>query len=355
MSLYPLKFVPRFVPKMWGGRRLQEVLGKPLPPPGDSPYGESWELFDFPPGATGPDAMQPADDRDGWISATVANGPLAGRTLHQLMLDRPRDLLGSAEAVATPHGPQFPLLIKFLDARQDLSVQVHPPPAYAAKHDNAFVKNEAWYVLHADAGARLLLGCRPGVMPQQFRDSLSDGSTESLLQPVPVRAGETYYMPSGTLHALGAGIVAYEVQTPSDTTYRVFDFNRVDPATGKTRTLHVEQALDCILWDQDALTGTTPRHAGNALLARAPQWLLAQVELKATDTYVFQHPDVPLVATCVAGEGGGISSNGADERFGRGETILLPPSPNTRVLPRADCRLLLATVPPGKPAHLRPR
>lgn len=351
MSLYPLKFVPRFVPKMWGGRKLADLFNKPLPP--DHPVGESWELFDFPPGATGPDAIQPSDDPNDWISATVANGELAGRTLHQLMLQHRHDVLGSAKPVTTPHGPQFPLLIKFLDAREDLSVQVHPPPEYAAKHDNAFVKNEAWFILHAEPGARLLLGCRPGVTPRQFQASLADGGAESLLVPVPVRAGETYYMPSGTLHALGAGIVAYEVQTPSDTTYRVFDFNRVDPATGKGRTLHVEQAMQCIRWDLDALAGKTERHAGNTLLASAPQWLLSQVELKGTDTYVFRHPDVPLVATCVTGEGV-LNSNGVDESFRAGQTILLPPAPESRVLPGADSRLLLATVPPGTPAQLRP-
>lgn len=353
MPLYPLKFRPKLIPKMWGGRKLRDVLHKPLPDAA-KPFGESWEIYDFPPGSTGPDAIGPGDDVGDWISATVVNGPLAGRTLHGLMQERPADLLGSAAAATTPHGPQFPLLIKFLDARDDLSVQVHPPPAYAAAHPNAFVKNEAWHVLHAEPGSRLLLGAKEGVTPAAFRASLAAGTTESLIRSVPVSAGETFYMPSGTLHALGGGILAYEVQTPSDTTYRVFDFNRVDPANGRPRALHVEEAMACIQWDLDAASNRTPRHAGDAVLARAPQWLLMQVELRGTDVYRFEHPDAPIVATCVKGEGLA-ESGGAAEVFAAGETLLLPPAGQTRVLPRLDCRLLLATVPPGDVDHLRPR
>jgi mannose-6-phosphate isomerase len=354
MKLYPLKFKPRLVPKMWGGRKLTDVLHKSLPP-GDRPIGESWEIYDFPPGATGPDAMQPTDDPNGWVSAIVANGPLAGRSLHELMLEHQRELLGSAAAVQTPHGPQFPLLIKFLDARDDLSVQVHPPPDYAATHANAFVKNEAWHILQADGGARLLLGAKPGVTAERFRASLADGTTESLVHAVPVQRYETYYMPSGTLHALGGGIVAYEVQTPSDTTYRVYDFNRVDPSTRKTRTLHVEQAMQCIQWNLDAIKGRREKHEGDTLLARAPQWLLMQVQLSGTDTYFFAHDRAPIVATCIAGEGGAFASNDDTEVLELGETILLPPSSQTRVLPRGKCRLLLASVPPADVGDLRPK
>lgn len=353
MPLYPLRFKPKLIPKMWGGWKLRDALGKAIS--GDSRLiGESWELYDFPPGATGPDAIGPGDDPAGWISAVVANGPLAGQTLHGLLVERSRELLGAAAAVETPHGPQFPLLIKFLDARDDLSVQVHPPPEYAAAHADAFVKNEAWHVLHAEPGSRLLLGTKPGVTPEAFRASLSAGTTESLIQAVPVGVGETYYMPSGTLHALGGGILAYEVQTPSDTTYRVFDFNRVDPSTGRPRALHVEQAMSCIQWQLNSLSNRTPRHTGNAVLARAPQWLLMQLEFRGTDVYRLSHADVPIVMTCVSGRGV-VESGSSAEPFGLGDTLLLPPSGQSRLLPGDDTRLLLATVPPGDVEHLRPR
>src|SRR5438270_5682116 len=137
MDLYPLTFVPRFVEKIWGGRKLQTVLNKPIPP--GKQIGESWELYDFPPGV-----VEKSND---WLSSVIANGPLAGRTLHSLMVEREKDLLGSVAPVG-PHR-QFPLLLKFLDAREDLSVQVHPSPAYASSHPDAHLKSEAWYVLES--------------------------------------------------------------------------------------------------------------------------------------------------------------------------------------------------------------
>jgi mannose-6-phosphate isomerase len=352
MNLYPLKFVPRFVPKMWGGRKLQELFGKSLPT--SAPFGESWEVFDFPPGATGPDALTANDDPAGWVSAAICNGPLAGKSLHELVNTHPRQLLGKCEAVATAHGPQFPLLIKFLDARDDLSVQVHPPPAYVKNHPGAFLKNEAWFVLQNDPGARLLLGAKAGVKRAAFEKALADGTADQIMNAVKVSAGETYYMPSGTLHALGGGIVAYEVQTPSDTTYRVFDFNRVDPTTGRPRKLHVEQALDCIQFDWDAPKNKTPAHAGDVILARAPQWLLAQAALPAGVSKRLQHAEGPIVLTAIAG-GGAVESIGVREIFRAGETLVLPPSESTRIDADSSCQLLLAAVPPIAPDQLLPR
>ena len=201
MNLYPFKFQPRLVPKMWGGRALARVVDKALP--ADVNVGESWELFDFPPGTVGPDATTPADDPAGWVSSKVANGPLKGESLHSVMLFERAALLGAAQPIATPHGPQFPLLVKFLDGRDDLSVQVHPPAAYADAHPGTALKNECWYVLdHAD-GARILIGAKPGTTREQFAAAIADGSVESLLNSVPVHVGDTFYLPSGTVHALG--------------------------------------------------------------------------------------------------------------------------------------------------------
>lgn len=277
MKLYPLVFHPRMVAKMWGGRELARVAAKPLPD--DRPFGESWEVFDFPPGAVGVDGRLPGDDPLGWTSAVVADGPLAGTTLHQLMLDALPDLLGDSQAVATVHGPQFPLLVKFLDARQDLSVQVHPPQCYADTHPNAFVKNECWYILDRAPGARILAGATPGTTRAALEQSVRDGTCEQKLNAIPVDIGQCYYLPSGTVHALGAGIVAAEVQTPSDTTYRVFDFNRVEPATGKLRALHVEQALDCIDLDAGPPEAKSILN-GSAMLVDAPQFRLAGFKTK---------------------------------------------------------------------------
>jgi mannose-6-phosphate isomerase len=234
MSLYPLKFKPRYLEKMWGGRKIQTVLGKSLPP--GKLIGESWELCDFPPGVV--------ENSPAWISSEVADGPLAGRTLHQLVGEFGAQLYGDVPLVG-PLG-QFPILIKFLDAQQDLSVQVHPNRKYTAAHPAAHLKSEAWYIVQADPGSRLLRGLNANITRQSFAQAIAAGTVESAICSVPVSAGDCFYLPSGTLHALGAGILAAEVQTPSDTTFRVFDFNRIDPSTGKPRALHVEQALDCI-------------------------------------------------------------------------------------------------------------
>ena len=230
--LYPLKFKPRLVEKIWGGRKIESVLGKPLPP--GKLIGESWELYDFPPGV--------CDDSGNWTSAIVSNGPLAGRTLHSLLQEFDEDLLGDVAAL----GPQrqFPILIKFLDAREDLSVQVHPDERYAAAHPGAHLKTEAWYVIENDPGSRIYRGVKPGTTRESFRQAIEQGTCEELLSAIPVKPGQCFFLPSGTVHALGAGILVAEVQTPSDTTFRVFDFNRLE--NGKPRTLHIEQALECI-------------------------------------------------------------------------------------------------------------
>ena len=168
-----------------------------------------------------------------------------------------------------PQG-QFPILIKFLDAREDLSVQVHPDDAYAKTHPEAHLKNEAWFIVQADRGSRLLKGLKPGVTRQRFEKSIADGSVESTINSIPVKAGDCFYLPSGTVHALGAGILAAEVQTPSDTTYRVFDFNRNDPSTGEPRTLHVEQAMQCI--DFSAPSRQNQNQKQNQNLLRVRNW-----------------------------------------------------------------------------------
>jgi mannose-6-phosphate isomerase len=243
VKLYPLKFTPRLVEKMWGGRKLERVLGKSLPP--DQLVGESWEIFDFPPGVV--------DGSRDWVSSVVANGPLAGRSLHRILEQFERDVLGDVPTMK-PHG-QFPLLIKFLDAREDLSVQVHPDERYAAVNPHAHLKCEAWYVIERDPGALIFKGLRSGTTRQAFRSAIERGSVERHLGTIAVNPGDCHYLHSGTVHALGAGILVAEVQTPSDTTFRVYDFNRVDPATDRPRTLHVEQAMQCITFADDAVGG----------------------------------------------------------------------------------------------------
>ncbi|MCC5828470.1 MAG: class I mannose-6-phosphate isomerase [Phycisphaeraceae bacterium] len=231
-SLYPLAFHPILKPKVWGGVRLGR-LGKPLPTKLDgSPekIGESWELADL-------YETSISGGGGGEEHSVVANGHLAGRSINQVVRDYGRALLGRLPL--TGDGG-LPILIKFLDAHENLSVQVHPSAEYAAEHSDAHLKSEAWYIVEADPGAAIYKGVKPGVTPEQFRKAALDGTLEPLLIKVPVKAGDCHYLPSGTCHALGGGILVAEVQTPSDTTFRVYDWGRTD------RQLHLEQALACI-------------------------------------------------------------------------------------------------------------
>ena len=312
MHLYPLKFKPRLVEKMWGGRKLGTLLNKPLPP--GVPIGESWELYDFPPGVVSGSAD--------WVSAEIANGPLAGRTLHALMEEDAAAVLGDVAPVQTPHGPQFPLLVKFLDAEQDLSVQVHPDETYAAANPGAHLKNEAWTILHHEPNARLLKGLEKGVTPETLRAALADGTVERHLTAWPAAVGETYYLPSGTVHALGAGMVVAEVQTPSDTTYRVFDFERVDPSSGKKRELHVEQAMACIDFERGPGDEWSPADRVGEIV-RAPQFTVRRQRLAAGE----QHNDgrVPRVLLILSGSGRvQVDPNGESFEYQAGDTWLIP-------------------------------
>jgi mannose-6-phosphate isomerase len=203
---------------IWGGRALVERYGKP----GNAAakIGESWECWD--------------DNR-------VLNGTFAGRTIAQL-----RSELGSTLVGALDPERRFPILTKFIDARHALSVQVHPDDAYAKRVEGEpNGKTECWYVLEAEPDAKIVLGWNRNTSRGEFLERLKEGSLDQLLRRVPVRAGDVFYLPAGTLHAIGAGIVIYETQQASDLTYRVFDYNRVGP-DGKPRPLHVEKAADVL-------------------------------------------------------------------------------------------------------------
>ncbi len=342
MSLYPLKFKPRFLEKMWGGRKLQTVLGKGLPP-GKS-IGESWELYDFPPGVI--------DNSGDWVSSEVAEGALAGRSLHWIVSEFGRDLHGDVPLVG-PHG-QFPILIKFLDARDDLSVQVHPDQRYAEDNPGAHLKSEAWYVVQSDPGARLFKGLTAGVSREQFSEAVGRGSVEQFIKSIPVKADQCYYLPSGTIHALGAGILAAEVQTPSDTTYRVFDFNRVDPGTGKMRQLHVEQAMRCIDFSGAPEPKQPRSHVAGffttvSRLVTSPYFKIEKVRF----TEGVEEPvpyDEPVVWMMLDGHAD-LRVEGTREptHVARGDTVLLPAvMKNPTIKTLTDCVWLEITFPTAR-------
>ena len=337
MALYPLKFKPRFVEKIWGGRKIETVLGKKLPP--DKQIGESWELYDFPPGV--------CDNSGKWVSAEVTNGPLAGRTLHSLVEKFGQELLGGV----APIGPQkqFPILIKFLDAREELSVQVHPDESYAASHEGAHLKTEAWYVVANDPGSRIYKGLRPGTTRESFKKSIERGTCEEQLAAIPVKPGQCFFLPSGTVHALGAGILVAEVQTPSDTTFRVYDFNRLED--GKPRTLHVEQALECIDFSGSPEPAQLRSHVAGFFttvtrLCTSPYFKIEKVRF----TEGVEEPvpyDEPVVWMMLEGDAS-VRVDGVREstHFKRGETVLLPAKMKNPVIKTLkDCVWLEVTFP----------
>ncbi len=228
MTLYPLLFTPVLKQYVWGGRTLQTLLGRALPP---GNVAESWEI---------------AAHEDG--ASVVANGRFAGLSLTQLHAQLGLALIGTNNQWAQARG-KFPLLIKLLDAHASLSVQVHPTDEYAQAHEgNELGKTEMWVVLHAAPEAAVILGVRAGTTPEAFRRALSAGQVEPLLHRLPIKSGDFVCVPSGSLHAILGGALIAEIQQNSNTTYRVYDWNRLD--NGKPRPLHIDKALDVINFAQ---------------------------------------------------------------------------------------------------------
>jgi mannose-6-phosphate isomerase len=239
--LYPFTFHPIFKERVWGGREIERLYKKKLP--AGKPIGESWEISD-----------RPGD------ASIIANGPLAGKNLRWLMENHRAELLGNAKPA---NENRFPLLIKILDAREKLSLQVHPKPGSAGvspagslgesgttrRRDgsapNGEPKTEMWFITDAALGAELYAGLKRGTTRAKFERRVQDGSVAQCFHHVPVRAGDAMFLPSGRVHAIGAGLVIFEIQQNSDTTYRVFDWNRVG-LDGKPRELHVAQSLASI-------------------------------------------------------------------------------------------------------------
>ncbi|HEX8524409.1 MAG TPA: type I phosphomannose isomerase catalytic subunit [Tepidisphaeraceae bacterium] len=339
MSLYPFKFKPRFVPKIWGGRKIETVLGKHLP--ADQEIGESWELYDFPPGVV--------ESSEDWVSAQVANGPLAGKTLHQLVQQYGSDLLGDIAPVG-PH-KQFPILIKFLDAREDLSVQVHPDADYANTHPECHLKTEAWYVIDAEPGSRIYKGIKPGTTRETLAAALGDNTVEQHLLSIPAKPGQCHFLPSGTVHALGAGMLVAEVQTPSDTTFRLYDFNRTEPSTGKPRSLHIEQSLRCIDFSGKPEPKQQRSHVAGLFttVSRLVTSEFFKIE-KVRFTEGVEEPvpyDQPVVWIMLQGEAQVKVKNVPEPvHFKRGETVLLPARMEDPIIKTlADCVWLEVTFP----------
>ena len=256
MNPYPIRFRPLFKQTIWGGRRLADQLGKTIGPEAD--YAESWEVVDH-----------------GTDQSLVENGPLAGTSLADLISRHARWLLGDGAP-----GRSFPLLLKYLDCNRVLSVQVHPDDQYGATMTPPDLgKTEAWYIVAAEPGSLIYAGLKSGVDREDLRSATLAGQTESVLHSFEPDAGDVVFIPAGTVHALGAGLLVAEIQQSSDTTFRLFDWNRVD-GQGKARPLHLDQALEVSDYQSGPVVArqSDPETAGWQTLVQCDKFVLSAME-----------------------------------------------------------------------------
>lgn len=302
--LYPLKFRPIYKERIWGGRKIETAFGKKLP--ADKPIGESWELSGV----------------DGDISV-VANGNLKGNNLQELIETYMGDLVG--EKVFEKYGEEFPLLIKLIDAADHLSIQVHPDDKLAAERHHSFGKTEMWYVVDHEPGSELYLGFNQPVDKEKYMQFLTEGKLADLLTAYKVENGDSYFIPAGSIHAIGKGLLIAEIQQTSDITYRVFDWNRVDPATGEGRELHTELALDAIDFSpkSDYRTVAAPIVNEPVTLEKCPYFQTNTLTVDGTIERDYSTIDSFVIYVCLSGSLE-IAYEGGKETIVKGETVLIP-------------------------------
>ena len=304
----PITFSPIYMTRVWGGRSLETIYDRQLPD--KQPYGESWEM----------------SDREEEQSI-VDTGPYAGKSLHELWTDHQEEIFGSGLT-----GDRFPLLIKILDARDDLSIQVHPPVEKAAELGGE-AKTEMWYIADCDPGAKLYVGFKNGVSKEDFEASLQDGTVADKVHAIEPQKDQSIFIPSGRLHAIGSGFLIYEIQQNSDTTYRVFDWNRLG-LDGKPRDLHVEQSMQSIDFD-DIEPGMD--HPEDSTIASCDYFVIDQIEGQAE----IQNPgDHFSILTVVKGT----LTSQAGRKFKAGDFLLLPKD-GTPLKASHDARILQTTIP----------
>ena len=288
----PITFAPIYQERVWGGRELERVYHRQLPSTA-TPYGEAWEIVDRPE-----------------AQSIVDTGPLAGKTLHDLWTHHRQDIFGVAE----PAPGRFPILLKILDARDDLSIQVHPP-AKLAESLGGESKTEMWVIADRTPGAKLYVGLKRGVDRAAFERAIADGTLAGCVHAIEPQPGDSIFIPSGRLHAIGAGFLIHEIQQNSDTTYRVFDWNRAG-LDGKPRELHIAPSLASIDFD-DFEPGMD--HPHGPVLAECPFFKTERLALQAADTVDTATPGRFAILSILTGT---LASGG--RTFNPGDTILLP-------------------------------
>ncbi|MEO9891730.1 type I phosphomannose isomerase catalytic subunit [Aurantibacter sp.] len=322
MNAYPLKFYPILKERLWGGKKLQTVLEKKI---NSDITGESWEVSTV----------------EGDIS-TVANGSLLGKTLQELIEQNPEDLLG--KSVYERFGKEFPILIKFIDAKLDLSIQLHPNDELAKERHNSFGKTEMWYIMNADDDASLIVGFNKDVTKEEYAQSLEDDKLLELLNYEKVKEGDTFFINTGKIHAIGAGVMLAEIQQTSDITYRVFDFNRRDKE-GNLRELHTEQALDAIDYQRkDDFKVDYAKEVNHVNeMVDCPYFNTKYLNLSQDLNQDVTERDSFTIYMCVDGVAT-IESEGGSESIKKGETLLLPAKCATINIQTTGAKLLEITI-----------
>ena len=322
MNLYPLKFKPILKERLWGGTKLKDVLHKPIE---SDITGESWELSGV----------------DGDISE-VSNGDLSGTSLQSLMEERGEALLG--KSVVERFGSDFPILIKFIDAKQDLSIQLHPNDELAKKRHNSFGKTEMWYIMDADPGAKLIVGFNKDVEKEEYVESIEAGTLTDLMNYEEVGEGDTFFINTGKIHAIGAGVLLAEIQQTSDITYRVFDFNRRDK-DGNLRELHTSLAVDAIDYEKkdDFKVDYGKKVDGINAMVDCPYFKTDFLELTKSMRQDLTDRDSFTIFMCVGGEAT-IKNDWGSEPVKKGETVLIAASSSYVEIDAQSAKLLQVTI-----------
>lgn len=323
-QLYPLKFEPILKDKIWGGQKLGTVLDKPI---GDSENcGESWEISGV----------------EGDISV-VSEGSLQGKKLTDLIDEFKGDLIG--EHVFEKFGTKFPLLIKFIDANDDLSIQVHPDDELGMKRHNSFGKTEMWYVVDAEEGATLISGFNKPTNKEEYLEVFEAGNLTDILNREDVFKDDVFFLPAGRVHTIGKGLLIGEIQQTSDITYRIYDFDRVDDQ-GNSRELHVEEAVDAIDYNfYDEYKTQYDHSAKEAEIGRSQYFITNRLVLDASDERDYTKSDSCVILMCLEGEGSIDYENGSIT-YKLGDSILIPNCiSGIRIVPSESSKLLEVTIP----------
>ncbi len=303
IDLYPLKFDPIFKEKIWGGQKINTILGKDFSPAVNC--GETWELSGV----------------KGNVSV-INNGALKGESLSTLLESRGGEILGAK--IFRIYGTEFPLLVKFIDANDDLSVQVHPDDQLAKKRHDSFGKTEMWYIMQADPGASLITGFNRELSKEEYLTYFNDGQLMDILNKEEVNAGDVYFIPAGRVHTIGKGLLLAEIQQTSDVTYRIYDFDRTDDQ-GNHRDLHVDEALGAIDYEfhENYKTMYEEPDNGQSNLVACPYFTTNKIRF--TKSMTFDRSDLDCFKIYVILDGVGvIKSDQFEVPFDTGEVILIP-------------------------------